>query len=290
MSENICRRQFTCRSFGFACSEAEKNSFYVSQWGENRVIFFIYRLFMGLYSLGWTLAYLITLGIYEPDRFAISYTFLTNWGDVLKTIYFILAAVLSLVGVVNRKKMIFTDNIPTKILRSTTWMLFSISATAQVLIFLTYWVFLAPIAAPEDIPTPYNIHRHAINLLLVLIDVFVAAFPIRLPHAVYAMIVAFLYCLMTLIEHLTGGISAVYPFLNWATNPGLAAGICVGLSILGPIVVQSIFFGFYNLRLAIAKCVDKSRSPETTRLRSTEPSDQNGATHDIDNPAFDSFE
>lgn len=235
---------------------------------------------MCLYSVGWTLSYLITLGIWENDRFAISYTFLTNWGDVTNSLYFTFSAALAFVGVMNRRKMIFTENVATKLLRSVTWMLFTAASCAQIVITITYWVVLAPTKPPADLPTPFNIHRHAINLVLIFMDIWVTAFPVRILHFIYGSAFAFVYIFMTVLEWATGGIDAVYFFLNWETNPGLAVGIAIAFAIFGPLLCQIIWFGIYSLRVYTSTLLVEEATAHGSKSHHT----------DIDNPAFEENE
>nr|XP_039268161.1 protein rolling stone-like [Styela clava] len=287
MGKNICSQQFTFKNFGFRCKEDEKNLFFRSQWGSDRTLFFLYRLFMTLYSFGWLLAYMIVRGIYNIGALQRSYQYLTQWSNVMATIYFALACGLSIVGLVKNKRSNRTESGAIKFLRTLTWMIWTMSSLMILIVVITYWALLWKSESPENRRDPFNFHRHLVVAIMIVIDVFVAGFPIRLLHFVYGILIACLYSVMTVIVHAAGVNSAIYGFLNWAENPGLTAGIAVAFSVLGPILLHCFIFGLYCLRLQIYKCIcppDERVKQNVRAIAYSHADEHNGA---VDNPAFD---
>lgn len=122
------------------------------------------------------------------------------------------------------KLLFLTDVI--KFLRSGTWLLFGILSVFQVLMMFLYWPLTAAFLADthaDVLADPFNIHLHLVATIFILIEIFVAAFPIRMPHFIYPSIVITLYIAMTVLLHEYGtiqsrnpercAISTSYPFL-----------------------------------------------------------------------------
>ena len=59
--------------------------------------------------------------------------------------------------------------------------------------------------------------------------------------------------MFTLIIHFTGVWSAIYPFLDWQNNAGVAAAYAVGFGLGGGLVGQLVLFSLYKMRLAVFK-------------------------------------
>ena len=131
--------------------------------------------------------------------------------------------------------------------------MFTAGATIAFLITGIYWTLLAPNAPAEINLNPIVFHQHAINSVLFLIDIFMVAFPTRFLHVIYPIGFGVVYILFALILHFAGVNSSIYPFLNFASNPGLAVGMIFLCGFVLIPVLHFVKFLFYHLRSLIAK-------------------------------------
>ena len=114
-----------------------------------------------------------------------------------------------------------------------------------------FWTLIAPNKSQEQIENPSNVHIHAIILLLIIIDLFIVKTPIYFVAFVYNIVYGLVYILFTILLHVAGVTSKVYPFLNYETNPSLAAGIGLGIGFGGAIFGQSVQYGIFCLRMML---------------------------------------
>lgn len=260
--------QFKWKYFAFGCSDDERESFYRTQYSKCRGYYMAYRFFMWIYQFGWFLAYYIHNGIHNPYILSIGYRFLTRWGYIINVTYFTLAFVYSVIGYAKRdEQMIFRESRPMLVFRSTTWLLHSVGQTASIIIVVLYW---GVVYSPERVPviTALNVDSHGTNLALYLIEIFVVAFPMRLLHVIYPVMVGSLYVIATVIMHAAGDVSAIYSALNWAANPKGAAGFGLGAAIGGGILGHLFMFLLYQLRIFMARSCSPYTS-QSVELRSS---------------------
>ena len=136
------------------------------------------------------------------------------------------------------------------------WFFHNISFSASFTVVIVYWALLSP--TDENKTSPLNIHIHGITLVIMLIDAFVVKHPIQLLHFLVTSIVGLTYIVYTLILHLTGVESEVYPFLDWQNSAGTAAGMGIGFGLAGGIIGQLVHFSLYQIKLAIHKSCCRS--------------------------------
>ncbi|XP_022096041.1 protein rolling stone-like [Acanthaster planci] len=106
----------------------------------------------------------------------------------------------------------------------------------------------------------YNFHIHGVNLIIIVLDLILAATPMRVLHLVYPSALAFVYFVFTLIYEGVGGLNefggtAIYVgFLDWGAAP-VTSGIVMAIVVLvAAPVIHLIFYAFYRIRQAISKC------------------------------------
>lgn len=252
-----CQYEFQLKLFGF--SDAKPESFYTSQWFENRIAFVCYRCFMFLYTVIWS----INTTIFYAQQLTNYYGYLSNWAEWSLIVYFGIALGVSIYGLVKHKKAlthadsdsrpscsgIFKDDL--QWFHRLCWVVFSAIFSIEILVTIVYWSFLSHIATSSPAA---NIHQHVMNTVLMLIDLFVNAVPIRLLHVIYAMMYGVTYTLFTLILHGAGVMSVYYPgLLDWRSSPGASAGLCIGLVVAAIPITHSVVFGLYHLRMYIAR-------------------------------------
>jgi len=160
------------------------------------------------------------------------------------------------------------------------WLLFAVASTSAFEITIFYAVLIAPGRSLEENLNPTTFHIHVINSVLLLIDIFMVAFPTRFLHFIYTMIYGVLYTLFLLILHLTNYNSAVYTQLNFAESPGTTAMWLVIAVIVLPLGLHSIIFGLYHLRVFIAR---KTVQDTSARREKHEMGASNPTFHDEKN-------
>jgi hypothetical protein len=239
-------------------------------------LYLLYRWILALYFGGWLLYYSIKPGVAKGDKFLI---YLTNWGFLFWVAYLISAAVAVTVNFIRawacnhvlyfprrdsptRQLMAERDDDDddesdttancchrtpdsTNFCDKITWCLFLVGAEAAVLIALLFWTTLynTPGAA-----TPLSVHLHLVNAVVAILDLWVSGVPIFLLQFIYIQIFGVTYVSFTGMYYAFGNTSVIYPVLDYQANPGLAAGLAVGMAVFGTVMVHLIFLAQYLCR------------------------------------------
>lgn len=135
-----------------------------------------------------------------------------------------------------------------------------LSFTTVMIAIAFYWLFLI-----KTDPMPFNfsnINKHGISGLLLIIDLFIVAFPVRVLHLVYVLGLWALYLLFTLILHWTGVASQLYPVIKWDTEPRKAAIFGVCAVVLGSSIMHSFAYAIYLCRRKLARKLKKCEEEE----------------------------
>ncbi|XP_078487925.1 protein rolling stone-like [Ciona intestinalis] len=236
-----CRYEFQCKLFGFY--DCKSHDFYVSQWTTNKLLFLVYRCLFFFYSLAWIIADVIENP--QPQY----WIFLTNWSEVTVCLYFGLSCLLAVYGYFSNKADLDKEK-GANWACGVVWILFDVSFSVSLVTNVLYWSLLR--VGSVDLITSFNIHSHAITFVMLLIDVFIIAYPIRLLHFLYGMCYGLVYTAFTLILHGSGYISAVYELINWDKGARIATAICFVSSFVAIPLVHLLAFGLYHLRCFIA--------------------------------------
>lgn len=130
------------------------------------------------------------------------------------------------------------------------WLLYIISANAGLLVTVGYWTVLYEDDEPIDVN---NITKHALNSVFMLIDTFLSSVPVRLFHAVYALLYIVIYLAFTVAYWQLGGTNIqgepyIYKLLDY-NNIEASTGCLVAFFLLLVLpVLQLILFGLVKLR------------------------------------------
>ncbi|XP_013422112.1 protein rolling stone isoform X2 [Lingula anatina] len=132
------------------------------------------------------------------------------------------------------------------------WVLYNMTFSATILVFLIYWPLLYD---GHFMGTKFN--NHAMTALVMLADVFVTKIPIRLLHMVYPLVFVTVYTIFNIIYSLSGGLNAygspyIYKFLDWR-KPLIPITVVACLGVVGIPVLQVTIFALYRLRLFLHK-------------------------------------
>ncbi|XP_034237063.1 protein rolling stone-like isoform X2 [Thrips palmi] len=140
------------------------------------------------------------------------------------------------------------------------WVLNTISVTVAIGITCTYWV---AVYEPEThVLDALNILVHAANSALMIMDILLAAHPLRLLHAFWPLLFVTIYLSFSLVYFLAGGTdrmdrTCVYPVLDWA-KPTRTTVVCVlGLSFV--VAVHTAVWAMHLARRRIARSLREAK-------------------------------
>ncbi|RZB39840.1 hypothetical protein BDFB_000206 [Asbolus verrucosus] len=177
--------------------------------------------------------------------------YLTNWGYTTCTLQALLAALLVSAGVLAP----YLKNMP-NLQKSTLpfykfyWVTNVVATDIAFGVTALYWSLIYDEKSMNF--DAMNFFVHANNSVLMMIDMFMVAHPIRLLHCCYPIVFGICYAVFSVIFYAAGGISRegqvyIYNILDWR-KPGLTTIICV--AVLGFIVVVHIVcWGLYKFRM-----------------------------------------
>ena len=146
------------------------------------------------------------------------------------------------------------------------WVLYNVAFSIGLFITIAFWALLG------DNAGVYNVLFHAINSVVIVIDVVVSGLPYRLLHVVYPSAFAFAYMLFTVIYWAAGGTDYynnpwIYPVLDYGGNPALAAGIAAGSVLVAVPLCHVILFGLALARVTLSDLVKRrSESSEGVQV------------------------
>ena len=136
---------------------------------------------------------------------------------------------------------------------SITWALFNAAYDYALVVDFLFWTILSKDAPDWFIKHPINYHLHLVNYLLLLLDLSVSAIEIRLFHWIHGLLFGTAYGLFSLLLHLTGIESSVYPIVNWKESPGMAVLVFVLVGFVGGPLAQVTAYCVFRLRTSLAK-------------------------------------
>nr|XP_002129493.2 protein rolling stone [Ciona intestinalis] len=270
---NVCEDEFQLKRFGF--SDCPPERFYTTQWHKCPWLLFAWKLFAMLY---WVAMWVATL----VGAANITYwVYLTNWDVLVILMYLVGSFTVTVYGIVTKEqwiqptdtgvrtvsgvvdpredKTITTPVLPLRWFHMLIWQLQLVAMGLSFIVTVLYWTLFNPKFSVYD----YN--SHAINFVIMMLDFIIIAIPTRLLHFVYMALLSAIYCIFTAILHGAGYTSHVYSFLNWATNPGLSAGICIGITFVATPLVQTLFWCVYLLRNYLGDKVNPTTSNMTSQ-------------------------
>ncbi|XP_058981115.1 protein rolling stone isoform X2 [Musca domestica] len=233
----------------FSLSHQPVDDFLKSQWqtSQKSYLWLLYR---------WGLALCFGVGVLGSliQQFGAGrwFIYLTDWGFLLCMYISWFGAIL--VTIYHFCPTYF-DNKP-KVLKVYWCSHWCVLVVATVITFM-YWLFIFPNdnANASDL---YNLWAHGFNSILMVLDHMLVAFPTRLLHVVYPLILGLVYAIFSLIYYLAGGVDVngnpyIYEILDWS-QPGWATLMIFGCLVL-VVIFSFLLFCLYKLRTMIAnKC------------------------------------
>ncbi|CAH1244008.1 Hypp7195 [Branchiostoma lanceolatum] len=276
------RREFRLKSFGL--DHREHLDFTRSPWFSSPVPFLVYRVVICLYQI---CTYSVAHSRYGISPKSLIY--LTEQGYIILTAHTIVSAVLCFVDFFcSRCRPTSSDDHPTFPDEPTTqstdaiyqtgqsltlpwyykgyWVLYNVVFSAGLFITIAFWALLA------DDEGPYSILFHAINSVVIVIDVVVSGLPYRLLHFVYPSAFALAYMLFTVIYWAAGGTDFfgrpwIYPVIDYGGNPAMAAGVAAGSVLVAIPLCHVILFGLALAREMLSGLVKRRSLPISEGVR-----------------------
>lgn len=144
-----------------------------------------------------------------------------------------------------------------------TWILFNINTSLAPIVSVVYWSLVHDFTSGDKnnlftVAGISNFQVHALNTVVVFIDIMVSAYPVRIIHCLFTMGLGLIYVVFSLIYWTAGGLNpldgtrALYPILNWEKIPGLSCIFLLGVIVI-MVLVQCGIYGLYRLRLFMAQ-------------------------------------
>ncbi|KXJ25437.1 protein rolling stone [Exaiptasia diaphana] len=251
------------------------------------LIFIVYRCVMALYTTIWSILGVI-LRLNDGAKWLI---FLTNWSYTFLNVHFIISFILSAYYhyVYTKRRVLACDqnaneepdkqemqeiegqlqndgnpDKPDSKLRhprmliltcKASWAIYNVAANIAFLVTAMYWAF-------DYVPGQYvdgsNANAHAVNSVLVIIDVMVCNVPFRIFHLIYPLIYGIVYTSFTVIYWAAGGTnhkgkSYIYAILDYENNAGLAFLMAAMFVFLAVPISQFLVYCLYRIRVWIVK-------------------------------------
>ena len=136
------------------------------------------------------------------------------------------------------------------------WMLFSMIANGAIIVSVVFFAALYPqIYKHGEFPKVEDFNLHAVNSIIIFLELLLSALPIRILHMVFAMMLGFAYIGMSLLLYFFYTTTPIYPkVLDW--NHPLQTGLTVGgLILIGVPIIQLILFSIYKFRVFLFRKV-----------------------------------
>ncbi|KAL3852765.1 hypothetical protein ACJMK2_016381 [Sinanodonta woodiana] len=125
------------------------------------------------------------------------------------------------------------------------WVLYNIINTTAIFVTILFWTLLPPNSQYS------SINKHVLNMVFVVLNMCIAAKPIRLLHVYQPMAFISIYAIFSVIFQKSGG-GAIYEPLDW-DNLGKTSWFVVVLILIVIPFIHSICFLIFKLRQLISK-------------------------------------
>ncbi|XP_075151373.1 protein rolling stone-like [Haematobia irritans] len=248
---NVIRTEFKWKNFGFSHNNLDE--FYRSQWQhkETSSWYLLYRWLWAIVFLSIFLCSLVQQ--FAHGKFFIFYT---NWGLMLCLASQLLGSLLVTrwhfdLGAVRSTIYEVSQMRKTPRLLTLYWLLYELAIPGALVVTTIYWAFLhGKMNKPNRFPV-ISFSTHCLNSVFMLVDFLIIAFPVRLLHTIYAMMVPITFFCFSFVYYLCGGTDDagnhyVYPMLDW-TEPRNCVITFIGIFILY-CIYPSLLFAIHRLK------------------------------------------
>ncbi len=139
------------------------------------------------------------------------------------------------------------------------WAFFAIISNFAFIVTLVFFVALFPYMNDNQFAFLIDFHVHALNSIVIVLELCISALPVRLLHVIYPQCYGLCYVIFSIIYWAVDHKNVLYPrVLDW-NHPGTTVGVVLVLALVGLPLVQLILFGLYRLRLYLYNKVYSNR-------------------------------
>ncbi|XP_071084143.1 protein rolling stone-like [Haliotis cracherodii] len=239
-SKEHWREQFRCSSF--VLEYPQPHHFTKLEWGWPKV----YLCWRGVVA-AYHVVMIIVTGFCDRHTWTRTeedsikwFIYLTNWMFFLLTfstlIDFVAVGYCHLV----RKDIISGSIKRMPLFLKVTWVSQNVSNACSVLVTIMFWTL---IYSPGKSVSDVDFITHTGNTTYVIINLCIAASPVRFLHFFQPLIVAVTFTIFSAVYQAAGGTnglgaSAIYPGLDWSADPGGTAFVYCVISFIGVPAVQ----------------------------------------------------
>jgi len=247
------------QNLGFVCDNYKVLT--ECKWTISTFSFLVYRLFIALYVM-------YALGVLTSNSTKY-FVYFTNWTYTLIVINFTVKAIVVLKYypfLKNKESVIPSSNL---CLLKLSWLLTNITTSTSILVSIVFWAFLAPYQPHLGYA---DVHSHALNTVVVIVDFMFISIPCHASHVYQPLLYSFCYFVFTGIYWAAGGTNnrgqkTVYAFLDW-DNPVKIVKAMFGVSF-ALIVIYLIFVFLDKLKTFIeAKLASGEQTQNDYQLNS----------------------
>ncbi|XP_055301375.1 protein rolling stone-like [Sitodiplosis mosellana] len=212
----------------------------------------------------------------EKYSFGLFFIYLTHWGILINMVVGVFGAILVTVWHFHsdfKENVLKNSEMPTAF--KIYWALHNIALITSFAVTIIYWSILHNDKIPLNAP---NILSHAMNSVIMFLDILIVAYPLRLYHVIQPICFGVSYGIFSFIYYLCGGVNIlgnpyIYNVLNW-NEPGKAMVTVFGTLILA-IIVHVTLFWIYKLRVFVQRryfstqLILPTKVPKQQRLNSS---------------------
>ena len=231
-----------------------------------QIVYVLLRWLAAVYFCGWLLA------VFALEPNAEFLAALTIWGFIVWVVYLVVAAAACTV------KMVFwiwntchgrrepevdpADHLHSVVVKwsedrvawyqKVQWVLSVLGVSLQVGIMVLYWSLLS--AGDSHRNSVFNYHLHMVGGLVALIDVLTSGIVMSVYHVYLLFACSVIYSVFNRVYYNTTG-RIIYPVLDYATKPGLAAAVIVGtVFVFMPLLYLLLYSISAARRWLVYKC------------------------------------
>ncbi|GLV39931.1 uncharacterized protein CBL_10827 [Carabus blaptoides fortunei] len=254
----IWKKEISFKNFGF--NHNNYLDFYKSQWQRTNIClnYVIYRIAIALtFFTAFVLSIIDLDNIYKSAALRAKWLiYLTNWHYTVCTLQSVLSAcmVTRMYRQVRQNGEYMQMTFVNHTMCNVFWALNTIAVNGAVFVSLVYWTMVFD---PRiDSLSVINIFTHAINAVILLVDYFIVAHPIRLLHFYIPCCFNLIYVAFSIMYYLLSGTDKhdrhfIYAILDWKTPQSTIKNLLFTVFL---VLVLHIFLYFYILlRMFIAK-------------------------------------
>ncbi|KAJ8918719.1 hypothetical protein NQ315_015039 [Exocentrus adspersus] len=285
MLGTFCQKHFTLKQF-YPVHD-DPYIFIYSQWQRNKskpnLLYLTYRTVIALLFL---ITWLIS--IMRESNGGIWPIFLTNWGYTVCTAQALMAFGMLAIYVLAPRFPNF-PNLREKTMKAAYpvyWVLYTIGTPLAFGITFMYWVVIYDARKMTFDAMNYFVHGN--NSIMMMLDLWMVAHPIRILHFVYPAVLGFAYTIFSIIYFVEGGIAkdgskCIYRILDW-DKPLSTALTCVGVTVF-LVFLHCMAFLVYKLRITLYErcCSPKQEAPseDLTETRRQAAYVNEAMSHDV---------